>query len=143
MEWQQHGDIAHAEGDMIGGDPQAGPSHSKRFVFGPVEGRHMVLTEYAYADHLPNGAYGTATTTEMILCTDPDDPGSTELDADYWYDAASALMYGTLDGADEAAQRYIERAGTHWFGSYDPSRELRKGRLNSTARAETHMREDA
>lgn len=43
--------------------------------------------------------------TEWILCTDPDDPGGTEITSDYEYDAGSVLYYETVESAEREARR--------------------------------------
>ena len=121
----------------VGGDVQAGPAFSRRFVYGPVAGRYLVMTEYTYAsdwrqvgdEREDETTYAADEQTELLICTDLDDPGGTELDTRYEYGEGSMLGYETIEEATEEARRMIGRFGLWILEGHDPTPDLIAGRL--------------
>lgn len=133
VEWAEVGTLAEDSGS-IGGDIQVGPSYSRRFVFGPVEGRYVVITDYVYPtrvdvheDDSRYGTYGWDDYTEVLMCTDPEQPGDTAVDEHVMYGPGGALCYEQLSNATEAARQQAERMGPHVYEYYDPTEELKAG----------------
>ena len=125
----------------VGGDVQAGPAFERRYIYGPVAGRYLIVTDYAYAadwtDYRDYPAeedgeerpYVADEMTELLICTDLDDPGGTELDSRYDYGEGSMLGYETVEQATREARRMIGRSGLWMLESYDPTPDLQAGRL--------------
>lgn len=107
--------------DHVGGDIQASDAWSARLIWSAA-GRHIVRTAYAYAvgcdedgtrvdvDVTPHH-YEIDVMLDEVLCTDPDDPGSSELDADISYPGQGSYggqtLFTTADEAMAAGQRVI------------------------------------
>jgi hypothetical protein len=108
LEWQRD---ATGPGGFVGGDNQAAQSHSLRWlpVSEPDDGLHAMVTEYWYAelvdapDDERDGMYGVTCMTEFMVCTDPDDPGGSEVSCDYDY-YEEALLHSRLEDADRQAK---------------------------------------
>lgn len=117
----------------IGGDVQAGPAFERRFVLGPVTGgdltepQYLVVDVAAYASEWPTfvelgkdreGAeYGWDEQTQVTVCTDPSDPGGTEVWADIEYGTGSALTWPTIAEASADARRIIEQMDARMLAS--------------------------
>jgi hypothetical protein len=102
------------EGD-IGGDIQRSDAWGRRFVRQRSDGTWDVCTVAFYtATDTPGLGAEPATRIveqeEIVNCTDPDDPGGTELDSDYWYDEVPGSREGPLTN-DEMT---IERVAGHY-----------------------------
>jgi hypothetical protein len=81
-----------SQGGDIGGDIQASDSWAVRFVrddqpAGPGSASLVTVTCYGTEDEENNpGEFGIVREVEYLICTDPDDPGGTELWSEYEYD---------------------------------------------------------
>jgi hypothetical protein len=91
------------------------------------DGNYTVIDVYAYAslneqerEKLENGeegvVYDVTALTQSTLCTDVNDPGSTELDANYEYDYPFSVGYDSLEDATAAARNYIKSLEIIHFG---------------------------
>lgn len=137
-EWIEDEIGLFANAGEVGGDIQIGPSYSRRYTFGPVGGRYMIVEEYRYAAN--DAAYRDSraheyyvqTQTMFLICTDLYDPGGSELDAEYVYDD-SAFTYPTFGEANDAAYRGVEQSGLWTVRPWDPTEMLRDGRLKVDA----------
>lgn len=78
----------------VGGDEQVGEAYSRRFARRRDDGNHAVVTaSYYLADHDPqraaepqDGPYRVIRWIDYTTCSDPDNPGHTEITSDYTYD---------------------------------------------------------
>ncbi|SRR6266496_3703138 len=108
-------------GGHAGGDIQAGDSYSVRYVRPDLPGSLITRTAYPVEyDHLP-GEFVIQIQTEWLVCTDPRDPGGTEIWSDYAYDDEGCPIYGSAAEAERAARRaasaMLGEAGIHdWNG---------------------------
>lgn len=137
--WREDGpELMETDAGDIAGDTQAGASYSRRYVFGPVEGRYLVVDDYTYVERWgqldgvdpdPEYPYGVGEVTHYAVCTDPDEPGGTEVSADVQHGEGSVFGYKTAEEADEKARSMIRRAGLWTVEDYDPTAELRVGVL--------------
>ncbi len=121
----------------VGGDFQAGPAFSRRFIFGPVCDRYMVIEEYAYAEALDvdeederHGGYGASEMTMISICTDLDDVGGSEIAADVEYGEGGYLVHFRIEDATAAAKRLMERNDLGILDHYDPTEELVTGKIH-------------
>jgi hypothetical protein len=122
-EWRLDG-TGITDGGDVGGDIQAGNAWSVRYVRDDMPG--SLITETVYAVKTPSGrghGYAYQIQTEFLICTDPADPGGTEVWSDLTYEG-SLLDYPTLKAAGAEAWRVAERlnteaqAGAHgWDGT--------------------------
>lgn len=104
--WKDDGQGIVAAGD-VGGDVQIGDAYSRRFVHTRLAGRHIEVRAYpaGIADQGDPGEEPTIrleVQTELMVATDPDDPGGTEV----WSD----LEYGDLPGAFDRTYPSVEAA---------------------------------
>lgn len=117
--WARDGSEVVPNGD-VGGDVQVGGSWAVRFRpdVEPVPGLHAMVTESFFAsdlgiddgqelpaDHLDHVRFTVTCYTEWLVCSDPGDPGGTEV----WSDAVFAdldLRCSDLDAADQEAWQY-------------------------------------
>jgi hypothetical protein len=123
--------------DHVGGDVQASDAWSARLIWSAA-GRHIVRTAYAYAVGCDEDGTRVAVDVDVtshhfeidvmleeVLCTDPDDPGSSELDADISYPGQGSYggqtLFTTADEAMAAGQRVI----AEWIA--DQGNELARG----------------
>ena len=90
-------------GGDVGGDIQAGESYSLRYHLASDPKR--IVTVYTYAVTC-RGGFGVETQTELMVCDDPRDPGSTERWSDYTY-ATDRATFKTVQEADRCAERLI------------------------------------
>lgn len=130
--WNEVGTIDYDSGD-VGGDHQIGPASSRRFQLTVDDGTFAVVTTYAYATleervwdgegnlkEEPEPFLDVEELTESIICTDPDDPGGTEIWSRYEY--STPLYYAPKDEEDalRLARRQTENESVeyinHWNG---------------------------
>ena len=116
--WQPDGSGVRMGGDR-GGDFQAGDSFSVRYVRPDLPGALITRTVYPVYGACP-GEFAVQIETEWLLCTDPADPGGTEVWSDYAYHDQSGT-YGSAAAARAAASRVatelLQDAGSHdWDG---------------------------
>ena len=109
--WTDHG--AMPDG-VVGGDG-AGESISRRFSAELADGTFIIITSYYYPvnvgerfgeDREDAATFDVENATEVLICTDLDDPGGTEITANMEFDFPS--LFGFLAGAD--ASLYCQRA---------------------------------
>ena len=129
--WIPDGWGVQSSNETIGGDNQITDSYSVRYLLaddnGTLKARidsdgrkiYAVLTVYVYAaarmDELGNlepdsdgqPVIWLATQVERMLCTNPEDPGSTEVWSDYEYTDLDQFFV-TQEAADVAARRMAE-----------------------------------
>lgn len=132
LEWREDEVGMLEDAGDVGGDLQAGPSFSRRFIFGPVEGHYMVIEEYAYAEELDvdedderHGGFGASEMTMFTICTDLTDVGGSEIAADVSYGGGGYLVHDTVEQATAEAKRLMERNDLPTY--YDPIEELAIG----------------
>ena len=117
----------HGTGSVCGPEYYAGGEWSRRHIFEHINGTYTVVTEYAAvinADELYNRdpeddddrrPYTVEETTEMIDCTDWQDPGGTETHAENVYGEGSMFAYDTVEGAEREAKRYGANMSPDYF----------------------------
>lgn len=120
--WKDDGHGITTAGD-VGGDIQAGEAYSRRFVHTRLAGRHIEVHAYPVANCQPDpGAEPTISLeiqTELMVATDPDDPGGTEVWSDLEYSDLPERYertYPSVEAAEEAAQEYLR--------TLDPARDF-------------------
>jgi hypothetical protein len=117
--WQPDGSGVQP-GGHVGGDIQRGGSFAIRYVRADLPGSMITRTAYPVEyDHLP-GEFAVQVQTGWLVCTDPSDPGGTEVWSDYAYDDGYET-YGSAAAARAAASRVatelLRDAGSHdWDG---------------------------
>jgi hypothetical protein len=102
--WREHDSGLMCAGD-VGGDNQVGKGWSKRFVRTDSPGSLLTVSIYPIGhsegdtcvprDCRP-GQIDLEAQVEYMICTDPDDPGGTEVWSDYLYISPLA----DIDGSD-------------------------------------------
>lgn len=85
--WAEHG-VLFEDAGTFGGDVQVGRSYSRRFVRADMPGRLITVCAYPIEAQGPGDDEKSITLemqTELMVCRDVDDPGSTEVwsDAEY------------------------------------------------------------
>lgn len=107
----------------VGGDIQIGEAYSRRFVHSRLAGRHIEVSAYPVANNQPDpGAEPVISLeiqTELMVATDPDDPGGTEVWSDLEYSDLPERYertYPSVEAAEEAAQEYLR--------TLDPARDF-------------------
>jgi len=102
----EQGTIDYNAGD-VGGDIQATDATSRRFVRTNASGTFTVLEVYAYATQEENGAIDVQAQLWETVCTDPEDPGSSEIFADIQYDYPFDYAPRDMEQAYEWAQNFV------------------------------------
>lgn len=75
------------------------------------------LRERNEADENDEYPWDVEEMTQFMVCTDPNDPGSTEVWSDYTYDNLSAVSYKTEADAIAERDRQVDTtAEYHWDG---------------------------
>lgn len=105
--WHPDGTGIGSGGDDCGGDIQRGDSYSVRFARDDLPGSLLTITFYAVEYDRAPGVFAVQRETEWLVCTDPANPGGTELWSDYHYDD---LPDWTRDTARLAEQEALRRA---------------------------------
>jgi hypothetical protein len=95
-------------GGDVGGDAQLDESFSVRFHHRERPGALVTYRYYAALDLDDLVTVYVERQTELLVCTDPEDPGSTEVWSDYRYEALQR-GFGTVEAATAAAKRTAER----------------------------------
>lgn len=114
-----------ANGGDVGGDNQVTDAANRRFVAKLPEGNFAVIDVYAFgtSEEMEEGAYAQRDVTEMTfytVCTDPTDPGSTEVYSDVTYEFPFAMEPKDDEQASEWAQNYVKSLSASdytWSGS--------------------------
>jgi len=116
--WQPDGSGVRPGGHG-GGDIQRGDSYSVRYVRPDMPGSLITRTAYA-VENVP-GEFTVQIQTEWLICTDPRDPGGTEIWSDVSYDDEGAPIYSSAADGERAARQVAAEllgdAGAHdWNG---------------------------
>lgn len=94
--------------------------YSRRFVGTPLDesiAPYLVITDYYAAVNVGTDEEPVASIlnmTEMMYCTDPDDPGGTEVTSDYYYDSEHE-DYVDAEHAARDARRHLEGWGLDFW----------------------------
>lgn len=111
--WRPRSPFRHDDSGDVGGDIQAGPAHSLSWQRELADHTFETLTLYHFAAkedasrNLPQPAswsFWVETMIELVRHRDANDPGGTELAADYRYE--SRVSHATFTDALTAADRY-------------------------------------
>jgi hypothetical protein len=94
-------------GGDVGGDAQLAESFSVRFWHRDRPGALVGYRYYAALDLDDLVTVYVERQTELLACTDPDDPGSTEVWSDYRYEAVQR-GFASVEAATIAARRAAE-----------------------------------
>lgn len=95
--WENDGDGVQLGGD-VGGDIQAGDSFSIRYRRSDLPGSMVTITAYPVGYENCPDEFVVQTQTEYLVCTDPSDPGGTEV----WSDVNYSDGYEVYDTSAEA-----------------------------------------
>lgn len=82
-QWQRAEPLVGPGGDC-GGDIQAGDAYNARWLQPRADGGTAMVTRSYYVADNDEATY-LECQTEYLVCSDPDDPGGTEVWADYRY----------------------------------------------------------
>jgi hypothetical protein len=107
-----------ASGGDVGGDVQATESYSVRFrpVSEPDDGLFAMVTAYFYGAKL-HGRCWVQEQVEFLVCSDPQDPGSSEVWSDYRVmDHDQARSVGLADQAARDMAASLDGHGLTWDG---------------------------
>lgn len=134
MRWVKQPEIYEA--GPVGGDYQVSDGWNVRYTLqdGPDDGLHAIIDENFYVESGPDGAspYVVTTQTMYQVCTDPEDPGGTEVYADYEYDEDDDItLYFDSDGLARAiasTRRLAELDRSDMF-LWDGRTNIRHGRM--------------
>jgi len=135
--------VGITEAGDVGGDMQVGKALSRRFLHTSLYGRMITVTAFVEQgdgtdSRIPEGVIRLAVQTELMICTDQDDPGSTEEWCDYEYSELPerfAHDYAAVCDAEAAALIYLQQLdpGLHfsWDGKpdYGPASVLKYGEI--------------
>ncbi len=94
-------------GGDVGGDAQLDESFSVRFWHRDQPGALVGYRYYAALDLDDLATVSVERQTELLVCTDPADPGGTEVWSDYRYEAMES-GFGSVEAATAAARRAAE-----------------------------------
>lgn len=84
MIWTERQPLEPASGGDVGGDWQSGKAYCRRWKAQLPDDHWAVIIDYWYPVSGPQSP-GIERQTEYIICTDPEEPGATELRADIRY----------------------------------------------------------
>ena len=93
-------------GGDVGGDTQVDESFSVRFHHRDRPGALVTYCFYAVADPDQPAAVSVERQTEYLVCTDPTDPGGTEIWSDYCF-ATLQPDFATVQAATDAAHQHL------------------------------------
>jgi hypothetical protein len=106
--WTDDG-VSH--GGASFGDDQVGDDWSHRYRARLADGTWVMYTYYVAVREHPEGPNGPRffgdERFESIHCSDPDDPGSTEIFSDIVHGDGTYLTYPTQEEADKWCQRVV------------------------------------
>jgi hypothetical protein len=105
----QHGGGVLPGGD-VGGDRQVSESFSVRFHHRDLPGVLVTYCYYAAVDEERPAAITVERQTEYLVCTDPADPGGSEVWSSYRHTTLPggyANLQATTDAASQAAQAHL------------------------------------
>ncbi len=98
-------------GGNVGGDAQVGEAYSARWTRSLPDGTWGVVDRVFYVADTGDGPYMECQ-TEYLICTDPADPGSSEVWADARYD--TEYCDPTDDNAHLLAQHCVGPSESEW-----------------------------
>lgn len=122
LKWRRDGDVLAA--GAVGGDRQASEAWGARYLpeDEPDDGLHALIEENWYAERVDDPkdsdkvlGYQVSCQTLFQICTDPSDPGGTEVWANYVYDNMSQI-YDTVGQAEAVAKHEAESSSSDDFG---------------------------
>ena len=97
-------------------------AYSRRFVGTPLDDSiapYLVITDYYAAVNVGTDEEPVASIlniTEMMYCTDPDEPGGTEVNSEITYDDGFET-YETVEHAAREARRHLEGWGLDFWSN--------------------------
>jgi len=106
-QWHPDGTGVDSNG-WCGGDIQRGDSYSVRLVRDDKPGSLLTITFYAAEYDENPGEFDVQRQVEWLVCSDPADPGGTEIWSDYSYDDVSAIVIDTEEEAEDEARERAE-----------------------------------
>lgn len=117
----------YGTGSVCGPEYYAGGEWSRRYTWKLKNGNYLVVTDYAA---VIDGAdlrnrddrdrpYVVEDCTEILECTDPSDPGMTEVHCDYVHGEGSLFAYETVESAEREAKRFADRFSPDMFDLND------------------------
>ncbi|WNN95096.1 hypothetical protein SEA_MAGRITTE_145 [Microbacterium phage Magritte] len=115
-------DRYRADGGDVGGDAQAGIAPMRTFAQERADGTFTVITEYAYAERIPEDRiedgyrYDVVNQTEIMHCRDLDDIGGTEITSETQYEHPHMFAFTTLRDAESYARRFIRGLAIEHYG---------------------------
>lgn len=138
--WHALDDEPMDAGD-VGGDIQRGTAFARRFIWADEHGRplpfkHWSSSELVYAlieetyyavdiketdpddEDAEPIIYDIQNQTELMVCRDVEDPGSTETWCDYEYEYVGAMGFDSLERADAEARAYTARLSAEHYVSH-------------------------
>ncbi len=118
----EHGKYQRDSGD-VGGDNAVGITPSRRFAQLQTDGTWLLITDYAMPfvsdwNETPR-VYDIQNMTEVMVCRDLDDPGSSEITCDYEYEFVGERGYTNIREAERAAARYVRGLDIKHYGWED------------------------
>lgn len=128
--WKDDGHGIVEAGD-VGGDVQAGKAYSRRFVHERLAGRHIEVRAYPVYEHdmgdPDNPSVRLEVQTELMVATDPDDPGGTEVWSDLEYSDLPEKYdreYSSATAAGAAALGYLRQLDPALHFTWDGRPEM-------------------
>lgn len=104
----------HGSGSVCGPEYYAGGEWSRRYTWKLDNGNYLMVTEYAAVIDVADlfnhedrdRPYSVEESTEVLECTDPSDPGGTEVRSDIERGEGSPFAYETVAEAEDEAARF-------------------------------------
>ena len=117
--WHPDGGGVTDGGDDCGGDVQAGNSYAVRFIRPDLLGSLITVTFYPVEDCPPG--FVVERQVEWLVCTDPADPGSTEIWSGYAYDRPYGTVFrNAVEAQDDAYEAATQTLDLAWvYGGWD------------------------
>lgn len=131
--WKDDGNGVIGPAGDVGGDIQVGEAYSRRFVHERLAGRHIEVNAYPIkgdgtTPEPPEDApIRLKIQTELMVATDPDDPGGTEVWSEYEYSElpeAFEVDYPDVETAELAARRYLKQLDPALHFTWDGRPEM-------------------
>lgn len=119
--WAKHGCLFEDAG-QYGGDVQVGKSYSRRFARADMPGRLVTVYAYPIEAEGPGDDEKSITLemqTELMVCRDVDDPGSTEVWSDIEYSDLPErfdVVFTSVELAEQTARALIKSMEPHHIG---------------------------
>jgi hypothetical protein len=129
--WKDDGLGVTQAGD-VGGEIQVGEAYSRRFVHSRLAGRAITVEAYgvqgdATTPDIPEGVIRLQVRTELVVATDPDDLGGTEVWSDYEYSDLPEhfdVDYTSVEAAETAARIYLRQLDPALHFNWDGKPEM-------------------